>query len=208
MKCGQSESRESGFTLVEMMVALFVFGLIASSAVMLLRFSVDAESVSRARLENIAEMRRFTAVLNADLAQAVPRTSRSEEGARRGAFEMRDSGAPTMLMRLTRGGWTNFEDAPRSSLQRVEYHLAGNQLERRTHAMLDGSSAGEGSVLLRGVTAARLRFRGPQGVWSDEWAPELPGALPVAVEMTLETSQNGRAAAPVRLMMLVGANYQ
>ncbi|WP_164116865.1 type II secretion system minor pseudopilin GspJ [Sphingorhabdus sp. Alg239-R122] len=202
------QSSQSGFTLVEMMVALFVFGLIASGAVMLLRFSVDAENSSRERLEEIADMRRFTAVLNADLAQAVPRTSRTIRDVRRGAFEIRDAQEPTLLMRLTRGGWTNFEETPRPSLQLVEYHLAGDRLERRTHAMLDGSSAGEGSLLMPGVTRVKLRFRDSRGVWSDNWEPELPESLPVAVEMLVESVRNGRAAAPIRLVVLVGANYQ
>ncbi len=202
------QSSQSGFTLVEMMVALFVFGLIASGAVMLLRFSVDAENASRERLEEIADMRRFTAVLNADLAQAVPRTSRTIRDVRRGAFEIRDAEEPGLLMRVTRGGWTNFEGTPRSSLQLVEYHLTGDRLERRTHAMLDGSSAGEGSLLMSGVTRVKLRFRDSRGVWSDDWEPELPESLPVAVEMLVESVRDGQAAAPIRLVVLVGANYQ
>ncbi len=199
---------ESGFTLVEMMVALFVFGMIASGAVLLLRFSVDSEIASRDRLEEIADMRRFTAVLNADLAQAVPRTSRDMRGLRRNAFETRDDADDTLVMRLTRGGWTNFEGSARPSLQLVEYHLKNGVLERRTQPMLDGSLPSEGGIVTQGVTEAKLRFRDSRGVWSDEWEPELPEALPVAVEMILSRSKDGAALGPMRLVVLVGANYQ
>ncbi len=199
--------RESGFTLVEMMVALFAFGIIASGAVLLLRFSVDSEIASRDRLEKIADMRRFTAVLNADLAQAVPRTSRDRRGFVRPAFDTRDDASSTLMLRLTRSGWTNFDNAPRSSLQRVEYHLENGGIERRGYAMLDGGDAQEGSVLVTGVTDASLRFRDVRGVWSSAWTPESPGELPVAMEMRLQRSENGAAQAPAVLTMLVGANY-
>ena len=50
---------EAGFTLVEMLIALAIFAIIAGGALSLLRFSVDAEIASRTRTEQIAATRRF-----------------------------------------------------------------------------------------------------------------------------------------------------
>ena len=200
--------RTSGFTLVEMMVALFIFGLLASSAVMLLRFAVDSQVQSKSRLDEIADTRRFTAVWNADMAEAVPRLSRDQTGQLRAAFQTQDASDPTLLIRLIRGGWTNFDDSPRSSQQVVEYHLVDGNLERRTQARLDGGQAGDGSVLVTGVTDMKLRYRDEQGNWTEIWRPKSPGDMPAAAEMTL-TRASGKGAEPqMRLLALVAPNFR
>ena len=63
-----------------MLIALAIFAIIAGGALMLLQFSVDAEAASRTKTQQIASTRRFLAVWNADLAQAVPRPSRDVGG--------------------------------------------------------------------------------------------------------------------------------
>ena len=47
-------AREGGFTLVEMLIALAIFAVIAGGALMLLQFSVDAEAASRTKTQQIA----------------------------------------------------------------------------------------------------------------------------------------------------------
>ncbi len=49
-----------------------------------------------------------------------------------------------------------------------------------------------------------LRFRTPDGVWRERWEPQRPGELPVAIELVLARPQG----APLRVVALVGANYQ
>ena len=198
----------AGFTLVEMMVALFIFGMLASSAVLLLRFAVDSQVQSKTKLEEIAGMRRFSAVFSADMAQAVPRLSRDEAGQQRAAFISQDASQPDLLFRLTRGGWTNFGDNPRSSLQVVEYHLVDGNLERRTQQQLDGSNAGDGSVLVTGVTNIALRYRNSLGDWSDVWTPQRPQSMPAAVEMTLSRTDDKGAEPPARMLAIVAPNFR
>lgn len=128
-----SAHRTAGFTLVEVMIALLIFGMIAAAGVAMLSFSIRAQGTAGARLDDIGAVQRLASILGADLAQAVDRPARDERGVLLPAFV----GTATTL-RLVRGGWGNIDDAPRASLQKVEYRLAGEAIERVGYPMLDG----------------------------------------------------------------------
>jgi general secretion pathway protein J len=179
---------QAGFTLAELLVALALFGLIAGAGVALLAMAVDSRAASGERLAGQAAMVRTRALLGADLGQAAPRRWRDGGGAAQPAFA--SEAASGMLLRLVRRGWVNEDGAARASLQRVEWRLAGERLERRAAPMLDGTEPGPPALMMDGVRAARLRFFA-NGGWAASWpAPGqalAPGALPEAVEIVLET---------------------
>ena len=190
----------SGFTLVELLVALLVFGMLTAAGVALLSFSVRAQDMADARLEALAEVRRAGALLGADLGQAAPRLSRDAAGATVAAFGggTGREGEPALL--LVRRGWDNPEGLPRPSLQKVEYRLAGGRLERRAFRQLDGAEPLAPVTLVEGVRAMRLRYRDEEGQWRERWDPTRITALPVAVELVLETANAGE----VRQLFVVG----
>lgn len=195
-------SSRNGFTLVEMLIALAIFALIAGGALSLLRFSVDAEAASRTKTEQIAAMRRFLSVWSADLAQAVPRPSRDANGELRPALE--GTNPDGTILRLTRGGWSNFDGSPRPSLQRVAYSWSGGKLRRAGQPYPDGAASESGAALADAAAPPVLRFRTADGVWHDRWEPQRTAQLPVAIELTI-TMRGGQ---PLRVVSLVGANYQ
>lgn len=191
----------NGFTLVEMLVALGLFAVIAVGALGLLRFSVDAELASRTKTDSIAAQRRFLSVWTADLAQAVPRPSRDQAGAAHAAFEANRDG---VMIRLTRSGWDNIDGSPRPSLQKVEYRVTSAALVRAGYPFPDGAAAEAGAEVLPLTAPPTVRFRSKDGNWRDVWQPQLTTELPVAVELLVP--QIGRP--PLRIVSLVGANYQ
>ncbi|WP_068072587.1 type II secretion system minor pseudopilin GspJ [Novosphingobium lentum] len=195
---------EAGFTLVEMLIALAIFAVIAGGALALLRFSVDAELASRHRTDRIAEDRRFLAVWTADLAQATPRTARDETGTAQPALDAPGAGTGGLLLRLTRSGWANVDGAPRPSLEKVEYRWQGGKLLRAGYPFPDGAAADPATAVLDAATVPALRFRTRDGLWHTSWQPERDTELPVAIEITLPRS-GGRA---LRIVSLVGVNYQ
>ncbi|MFN4135838.1 MAG: type II secretion system minor pseudopilin GspJ [Novosphingobium sp.] len=193
--------RPNGFTLVEMLVALALFAVIAVGALGLLRFSVDAELASRARTDSIAAQRRFLSVWTADLAQAVPRPSRDRGGTPRLAFEANADG---VLIRFTRSGWDNFDGAARPSLQKVEYRVTPTALVRAGYPYPDGAAPDPGAQVLPLFGAPTVRFRARDGNWRDVWDPQVAAELPVAVELLVPQ----KGVPPLRIVSLVGVNYQ
>jgi general secretion pathway protein J len=179
-------SAEHGFTLVELMVALLIFGMIAAAGVSLLGFSVTAQAAASERLGEMASLRRMASLMTNDLAQAVPRQTRNEAGDPTPAFIGTGTGgaAGEPLLVLVRGGWSNLDRAPRASLQKVEYRLTDGRLERRSWPMLDGAAAGEPAVLMTEVESVTARYRS-EGEWRDLWDATRPGAMPSAVELRL-----------------------
>ncbi|HVI34460.1 type II secretion system minor pseudopilin GspJ [Phenylobacterium sp.] len=180
-----------GFTLVEMMVALLIFGLVSAAGVAVLSFSVDNQQVVRARSHRLAEIQRARSALKADLAQAAARRTRGEDGrpsARTLAGGEQAVGGP--LLQLVRRGWDNPDAAPRASLQAVEYRLTEGRLERRTRQALDGAAWSPPQVLLTGVREARVAFR-----VGGQWIEALPNGahqpLPQAVRLDLTLDDYG-----------------
>ncbi|SFR76905.1 type II secretion system minor pseudopilin GspJ [Sphingomonas jatrophae] len=189
---------EAGFTLVEMLVALALFGLIAAAGVGLLGFGVRAQAAAGERMDDDAALRRVDALLTADLVQAVPRITRGTDGRPLNAF-VGDGGAGVALG-LVRGGWSNPDGQPRASLQKVAWEVRDGSLTRTAWPMLDGAAPGAAVAVVRGVTGLSIRYRQADGAWRERWDALRPTDMPRLVELTLTIE----ARAPVTLSYLVG----
>jgi len=178
---------ERGFTLVEVMIALLIFSMLAVAGVAILSFSVRAGAATGARLDDAAALNRTLSVLSADLAQAVGRPSRDEAGTVQTAFAGESSGAVAPMLRLVRGGWSNLDALPRPGLQKVWYQVERGALERIAFPQIDGAAPLAPAVLMTGVREVRLRYR-IAGAWSDRWDGTAGAPLPQAMELVLVRS--------------------
>ncbi len=195
--------RENGFTLIEMMVALFIFAMLAAAGVSLLTFSVRAQAAAAQRLDSVANDQRMASLLASDLAQALPRISRDTTGANQPAFSGTNGVGVAPVLRYVRGGWSNPTGTERASIQRVEIALDQGRLERRTYPMVDGSVPGTPMVLAERVESVQLRYR-DKGVWTPAWDNPAPASLPRAVELIVK-----RERQPALMMaFLVGATVK
>lgn len=190
-----SQDCESGFTLLELMVALFIFGVLAAAGVGLLRFSVDAQAATKSRLDMLASERRIETLIASDAAQAVPRMTRNEAGDPVQAFDGTAAG-----FELVRAGVDPLEDQTRPGLQKVAYRVEQGRLVRQTWPMLDGAQPNTPVTLLDKVAAVTLRYRAKDG-WRDVWDPIRPDLLPRAIEMIVRPVQGPE----MRYVFLVGA---
>ncbi|NIK40154.1 general secretion pathway protein J [Xanthomonas arboricola] len=181
----------AGFTLIELLVALAVFALVAVAAVVVMRQSIDQRDAVRARLQHVREFQLAHGLLRSDLQQAAVRRTRNSEGsAARTAFVASPPGVPGPLFGFVRRGWSNPDQAPRASLQYVEYRLVDGRLERSARPALDGAVAGTPQVVLHGVRSAVVGFH-YRAQWSDGWSGGLD-ALPDAISLELDLEQWGR----------------
>lgn len=197
-----------GFTLVEMLIALLIFSLLAAAGVLLLSFSVRAQRAADSKLNDIAALNRLSSVLSADMAQAVVRGMRDGDGQSAPPFQGTNGRGDDGLMMFVRGGWTNLDQQPRPSLQKVEYRLSDHKLVRASYAQLDGAPPLHLAVLLDGVASVALRFR-LEGAWSDRWdgaGRENTGAaaMPQAVELVITRLDH----TSFRLLSLLGTGYR
>ena len=177
-------SAEHGFTLVEVMIALLIFSMLAVAGVAILSFSVRAGAATGARLDDAAALNRTLSVLSADLAQAVDRPTRDEAGTVRPAFSGEAGAAAMPMLQLVRGGWSNLDAGSRPTLQKVAYQVERGALERVAYPQLDGAAPLTPAVLITGVRDVRLRYR-IAGAWSDRWDGTAGAALPQAMELVV-----------------------
>ena len=192
-----------GFTLLEMLVALLVFGLVAAAGVGILRFSMDNQDIVRTRLDRLAQLETARALLKADLAQAVARRVRDAQGRPNDfVFAGNEQAMGGPLLALTRRGVENPDGDWRASLSYIEYHLADGVLERTARIGLDGGETSPPRRLLTGVRSATLRF-----LWRGQWLEALPrGAhveMPQAVRLDLNLADYGALS---QVLLVTGAS--
>jgi len=185
---------QSGFTLVEMLIALAIFGMITAAGVALLSLTVRTQEISARLLDTVGAVRRTGALLTADLALAAARTRRDGDGRPRPAFEGGDGGGELLLALVRRGP----DEEP---VRRIEYRLRGGRLERWSFAAVDGAGVPRAAPLLDGVRGARLRYRDRDGAWRARWDPTDIAQLPAAVELVTDSERHG----VLRQLFLVGS---
>ena len=194
----------SGFTLVEVLVAMAITAFVAVAGYTSLTAVISGVDSLREESRRLNDINRTFRVLGKDLHQLVNRSVYDEFGSRRSAFEGGELAPQTLS--FTRAGWHNTVGLPRSTLQRVAYYLDEDQFVRATWPVLDTTGAIEPNelVLLSGVESIDVRFltgldqlevdRNSQidrRYWQENWVPDLsrPDALaepPLAVEIRLQ----------------------
>jgi general secretion pathway protein J len=192
--------KRNGFTLVEMLIALSIFGMLTAAGVALLSVTARTQETSERLLGEVGELRRVGALMTSDLAQAAPRPWRDADGRAQRAFEGAGGSEPGLMV-FVRRGWDAGEGA---ALQRVGYRLRSGVLERLGYVHVDGGGEAVAVPLLDGVRTIRLRYRDEDGAWRERWDPTDKGDLPYAVELVTDSDSHGL----IRQLFLVGAGQR
>jgi general secretion pathway protein J len=192
--------RPSGFTLIEVLVALVIFAMLALAGVTLLRNAASGQAQTRMHPDAQATLLHSQRLMEQDLAQAVLRGGRTDAGLLAPVFFGRPAQGAWPIMEFVRGGISNPDGDPRPDLKRVEYWLRdGGTLERRTYPQLDGSEAEEFVLLLDKVSALEVAYRNAQDDWLLSWDGQAALTLPAAVRLTITRA----GGAPLTMMFLV-----
>lgn len=148
---------QDGFTLVELLVAIAVFAVMAAIAYGGLSSVIDTRDSIDAALDRSKMLQMATWRLQQDIEQVVARPVRN----RFGDAEPAVMGNPDTGLTITRNGWPNPLSEPRSTLQRVHYHLGPHgHLVRSYYRVLDQAQDNTpvNADLLSGVTQIEWRF--------------------------------------------------
>ena len=189
---------QKAFTLIEVLVAFAIFGILAAFAYGALSQTLLSAEILGERMDRLQAIQKSVRYLSHDFLQLAPRPVRQELG---------DSFDPALLtdfssefaLELTHGGWSNPVALPRGTLQRSAYRLEDDELVRYYWTVLDRTLSNEaiGVTLLDGVESLLFRYLLDSGDWIEQWPPPtLPGPLglrqrPRAVEIVLTLQDEG-----------------
>jgi general secretion pathway protein J len=177
---------DAGFTLVEALVSLFVFGLIASGCVMLLMQGVESQRrVSEAHAA-LRELQTARSLLSSDLAQLASRKMRLPNNAYAPAFI---GGGEEGLAFVRASAEAGPERDAVTALAHVAYVVDGDRLIRRSRRDLDPLAGGAATDRVVFMQAKNVRFEFFDGAqWRASWGE---AAAPRAVALLARVPRYG-----------------
>lgn len=194
--------RNRGFTLLELLIAITIFSIIATFVYAGLDIVLDTKQQTEQHLERLAKLQLGLHLMQQDIEQAVDRPIRDGFGETQPT--LRGGGLSGMLLELTRGGYANPMKLTRSQLQRVAYQLEENTLYRVSWPVLDRAQDTQPrrQKLFDGIENISLTFFDQamkrQTTWpsntedmSNNSSADTPPGLPKGIEVTLETETMG-----------------
>ena len=181
-------TRERGFTLIEVLIALGIFGILSAAAVGIIRIATNAQEQAEEVAGSLAGIERMRAIVRADLLQVVARPFGEPDqtgligpavgGRTAERLIGTENPEERVLFAFVRDGWSNpGYRLPRASLQQVTYLTDGERLVRRVRPFIDAvpDTPYRDEILIAGVSDIRLTFAGPTG-----WIDDLPADAALA----------------------------
>jgi general secretion pathway protein J len=198
--------RFRGFTLIEVLIALAIFAIMAVisyralSEVLLSRDQLLSESAA------LRDKALFFARFENDILALIDRPIAKSATTSDPAFVYTGNATNVLQdadvsLRFTRSGYAG-TDGVAAAPQRVGYRVRGDALEWVGYAHLETAAFGPSSLpnaypILNDVASFKLRLMDRAGLWRDRWPVASTGStvvasFPVAIEATL-TMNNGEA---------------
>jgi general secretion pathway protein J len=201
-----------GLTLVELLMAMAISGLVAALSWAGVSSAIDASEAIEREVSALGDLQRALNLLDEDLLQLRVRPATGGYGTLLPV--LRGGRNETALLEFTRGGLANPLQLKRSNLQHVRYRFAEGRLWRQHWQQLDPATLDaepESTLLLTDVADIAITFLPPPRTgmlvpdlasldtlaagWQPDWnstllAPDIPSPLPVAVKISLQLANN------------------
>jgi general secretion pathway protein J len=193
--------RPHGFTLVELIVAVFITAIVFALGYGAINQAVKNRTALESTQDRLIAVQGAIRGILQDFSQLAPRPVREPLGEGYQPAIFADARSPA-LVTFTRGGWSNPAGVQRSTLQRVRYVFEDGTLRREYWTEVDATldPKPRSRVLLDHVKQVRLRYMDDGRTWRDQWPPmgvtaaPTPRDLrwrPIAIELTLELEDWG-----------------
>ena len=184
----QSSAKQSGITLLELLVVIAVFSIMSAAAYSGLQNSLKAEENFSASMKDLEAVQMSLTLFQRDIMQLSPRGIRDAFGDNEAAIVLFDG----QELIFTRGGNFSSLKLDQTELTRVAYSLQDQQFIRSNWRHLD-STQGDRPVrasLLSKVTNLQIRVLDQNSIWHLDW-PLSDSAKIRALEITLELEDWG-----------------
>lgn len=187
---------KNGFTLIEILVALFIFSIISAITVGVLHTALTVNSRTGENSDRLQQLQIAMILIERDIEQTINRPIIDNSGHQQPALEGKNT---DNYIEFTHGGFMNPLAAfQRSTLQRVAYLLNENKLIRRTWPVLDRAPNTQYNdrPLLDNIVNMNIQFLDSENQWHDEWPPNNNASqendqLPIAVQIHLSIKNWG-----------------
>ena len=195
--------RQRGFTLIELMVAVFITAVLFAIGYGAVNQAVKNREGLEQQQERLLAVQTTMRTLAQDVNQLALRPIRDPNGNDWIPVLVATSNTPQKILELTRGGWANPAGVQRPALQRVVYLFEDNTLRRQYWRVLDPLLSTEPvkQDLVTGVKSVTFRYMDVSRQWRDSWPPASAIAnsaqlnlrhRPIAVEVTIELNDWGK----------------
>jgi len=199
--------RARGFTLLELLVALFIAALMFAMGYGAIQQGLNSHETLKAQQAHLLELQIAVRLLEQDFAQLAPRPVRQAVGSEPAQPALQGGVPGTQpIVALTRDGWANPAGLQRPGLQRVAYFLENGTLRREYWNVLDPTLASTTArrELLKHVKTFSIRYLDVNRQWQEQWPPATSTVMvgsslelmlrerPLAVEITLDTEDWGK----------------
>ena len=192
-----STAKNSGFTLIEIMVAMAIMALIGVGAMKVLDTATKSSDSIRRDGDRLNDVLRAFMFISNDMQQLTVRQVRDEYGDSLAAMKS-DLQASTPYIRLTRLGRRNPAQLPLSNLEHLIYTIEDKTLYRTSFSYTDGMPMDLAlkRPVLESVLDMKINFFDGE-TWHDYWPlteqsqDEISVLLPVAVKMKLVLADYG-----------------
>lgn len=164
-----SMTRSKGFTLLEIMIALFIFTIIAMIMTSALHTILSSQTVTEKSATRLANLQIALLLMSRDIQQVIDRPVLDNTGKPDAAF----LGTPNS-MTFTHAGLSNpLGQVQRATLQRTRYRLENTVLIRDTWPILDQTtlSAAEARPLLTPISEIVFSYLDERGTFQSFWPP-------------------------------------
>ena len=183
---------KAGFTLLELLIALFIFTLIAAIITGALHTVFTAQSSREKKATELTNLQIALTLLTRDSEQIIDRPITKSNASPAGAFIGRND-----YLEFTHTGWLNPSgESLRSTLQRTAYYLEKNKLIRESWPALDQTpqTTSMKRILLTDVSQFQLEYLDKEGKFKTTWqAGEQANAeLPQAIRVLILLKNSGK----------------